>query len=46
MINSINITNINETNTQIYVKPALERQEDLDFNYDDISLTWNLTKFS
>ena len=46
MNNSVNKTWINETNTKIYVIPALNRQEDLGFNYDWIGLTWKVTQFT
>ena len=36
MNNSINISNINESNTNIFVLPANNRQDDDDFNWDSL----------
>ena len=36
MNSSINISSINETNTNIFVQPALKRQDYEDFNWDDV----------
>ena len=43
---SINTSCINETNTWIFVLPADNRQDNDDFNSDDIQLTWNITSFT
>ena len=42
MENSINISRINETNTWIFVMPALKRQDFDDFSWDDVQLTWKI----
>ena len=46
MNNSINTSWINETNTNIFVQPAQYRDQDNDFNIDDIDLTWEVVKFT
>ena len=33
---------INETNTDIYVKPGRNRQEDEDFDVSSVNFTWNV----
>ena len=42
---SINTSCINETNTYIFILPALNRDQDNDFNKDDISLTWKVVEY-
>ena len=42
MNNSVNISCINETNTMIFVQPANKREDDDDFNWDDVQLTWKV----
>ena len=46
MNNSINTSWINQTNTKIFVLPALNRDKDNDFNKEDIVLTWYVAKFT
>lgn len=46
MNNSINISCINDTNTNIFVLPANRRDDDDDFDWNQIKLTWNVTKFT
>lgn len=46
MNNSINISSINETNTWIFVQPALGRQYDDDFKKSTVSLTWEVASFT
>ena len=46
MNNSINISCINDTNTRIFVLPGNNREDDDDFNWDDVQLTWNLVEFT
>ena len=46
MNSSINTSWINETNTNIFVLPALNRDMDNDYNKDDIVLTWEVLEFT
>ena len=42
MNNSVNLSCINETNPIIYVQPASQREDDDNFNWDDVKLTWKM----
>ena len=45
MNNNINLSLINKTNTLIYVMPLDDRQNEIGFSYDKLSLDWNLISF-
>ncbi len=46
MNNQINISCINETNTWIFVMPANKREDDDDFNWEDVQLKWTLVEYT
>ena len=46
MFTDFNWTHINHTNTDIYIKPALHREFDDDFNISTVNLTWNVSYFN
>ncbi len=45
MKSSINTSWINDSNTNIFILPALYRDQENDFNKDDIGLTWQVVDF-
>ena len=45
MNNNINLSLINKTNTLIYVMPLDDRQNEIEFSYDKLSLDWNIISF-
>ena len=42
---NFNVSLINETNTQMYVKPGNNRQEDEDFDLSSVNFTWTVLSF-
>ena len=42
---NFNISWINSSNTQIYVKPGNNRQEDEDFDLTSVNFTWAIQSF-
>jgi len=38
-------TLINKTNVDIYIKPAMGREDAKDFQIENLNLTWNVTSF-
>ena len=45
MWTSLNLSLINQTSIDVYIKPALERNQDSSFNQDSISLNWQVVSF-
>ena len=45
MDTNINISWINQTNTQVYVQPLDEREHDNDFNISKLNLTWVIDSY-
>ena len=45
MNTNFNISWINQTNTQMYVKPANNRQLDEDFDVASVNFTWSVQSF-
>ena len=45
METNFNLSFINNSNTDIYVNPANERELDEGFNISKLNLTWNATSF-
>ena len=46
MNSSINISQINSTNTIIYIQPIDGRESDIGFNISKLNFTWNVTSFN
>ena len=45
MKTNFNLSFINNSNTDVYVKPANGRDKDEGFNLSKLNLTWNLISF-
>ena len=45
MNTSFNISFINDTNTQMYVKPGRNRDYDEDFDLSSVNFTWTVQSF-
>jgi hypothetical protein len=45
MNNNTNLSLINKSNTIIYAMPFDDRQNEIGFNYDKLSLDWNVISF-
>ena len=46
MFTNFNFTLVNETNVDIYVMPASDRDQDATFNVSTVNLTWYLQNYT